>query len=219
MRVASDLGGVPGFGRVIPERDEPVFHEPWEARILALTLAMGATGSWTLDASRFAREDRPVEEYVSLRYYDLWRRALERLLLATGLVEARELATGTSTSSPVELPRRLAAADVDRVLRTGSSTAREATRPARFAVGDLVVTTSVDPAGHTRLPSYARGKRGRISAVHGCHVFPDTNAHGLGESPAWVYTVELAAPELFGPGADARSVVSVDAFEPYLERA
>jgi nitrile hydratase len=217
VKVASDLGGVAGYGRVEPEPDEPVFHDRWESRVLALTLAMGATRSWTLDRSRFAREDRPVAQYVSIRYYDLWLRALERLLLEARLVGEDELTAGLSTEPPARLAHRLESADVDGALRRGSLTTRPTSRPAQFAIGDEVATSTVDPVGHTRLPSYARGKRGRITAIHGCHVFPDTNARGLGEDPQWLYTVEFTATELFGVDGDPRSVVSVDAFEPYLE--
>ena len=49
------------------------------------------------------------------------------------------------------------------------------------------------PPGHTRLPRYARGKLGRIEAVQGFHVFPDSNAHGRGEAPQWLYTVVFDA--------------------------
>lgn len=65
MNGAHDMGGVHGFGAVVPEPDEPVFHADWERRVLALVLAMGATGEWTLDAARFARENRPPAEYLS----------------------------------------------------------------------------------------------------------------------------------------------------------
>ena len=44
------MGGQHGFGPVEPEPDEPVFHAEWERRAFALTLAMGATGEWNLDA-------------------------------------------------------------------------------------------------------------------------------------------------------------------------
>lgn len=217
MRVASDLGGLPGFGAVEPERDEPVFHAGWESRVLALTLAMGATGTWTLDGSRFAREDRPVAEYVSIRYYDLWLRALQRLLLEHELVTEGELASGVMTVAASPIRRRLEASAVASVLASGTPVSREPTAPARFRVGDAVRTSMAEPAGHTRLPTYARGRVGRIAEVHGCHVFPDTNAHGLGEHPQWLYTVTFGAQELFGDAAEPRDVISIDAFEPYLE--
>jgi len=218
VTAAVELGGMSGFGPVVAEIDEPPFHEEWERRVLALTLAMGATGSWTLDASRFAREDRPLVEYVSLRYYDLWFRALTHLLVENGLVGTHELEAGNSTLPAVAISRRLEAAEVKAALRRGSPVDRPATSTARFAVGDAVITISEERSGHTRLPRYAAGKLGSVTAVHGCHVFPDTNAHGLGEQPQWLYTVEFSGTELFGPHHD-QTIVSIDAFEPHLEPA
>ena len=46
----NNLGGMMGFGPIVPEKDEPVFHTSWEKRAMAVTLAMGVTGSWPLDA-------------------------------------------------------------------------------------------------------------------------------------------------------------------------
>ena len=80
-------------------------------------------------------------------------------------------------------------------------------------------TRNHQPAGHTRLPGYARGCTGTVTALHGSHVFPDTNAHGEGEQPQPLYTVRFAATDLYGPDADPSLTVSIDAWEPYLERA
>ena len=52
----ADLGGQNGHGPVVPEAEGELFHAAWEPRALALTLAMGATGSWNIDMSRSARE-------------------------------------------------------------------------------------------------------------------------------------------------------------------
>jgi nitrile hydratase accessory protein len=49
------------------------------------------------------------------------------------------------------------------------SAIRESALPPRFAVGDAVVTRHSHPHGHTRLPRYARGKRGVIARFHGVH--------------------------------------------------
>lgn len=219
MRVASDLGGVAGFGPVDAEVDEPVFHAAWEKRIFALTLAMGATGTWTLDASRFAREDRPSAEYLSMSYYELWAAALERLLVEHGLVSAIELQSGEARRPPASLRRHLEGAEVRATLRRGANTSRPPVGAPKFTVGDRVRTSTAGPTGHTRLPSYARGKVGTVIAVHGCHVFPDTNAVGAGEQPRWLYAVEFPAIELFGGTADPRATVNVDTFEPYVETA
>jgi nitrile hydratase subunit beta len=198
---AHDMGGVHGFGAVRPEAEEPVFHADWERRVLALTLAMGATGQWSIDASRFAREDRPPEEYLRSSYYELWLAGLERL------VQERAL-TGV---------RPLRASEVALTLRRGGPTGRPATAAARFAVGDRVRAVNRHPRGHTRLPRYARGRTGTVTQVHGVHVFPDSNAHGTGEDPQWLYTVCFEGRELWGEDADPALRVSVDAFEPYLE--
>jgi nitrile hydratase len=76
---------------------------------------------------------------------------------------------------------------------------------------------NIHPPTHTRLPRYVRGHAGTVEVVHGCHVFPDSHAHGGGEDAQWLYTVRFDARELWGPDADPAVVVSVDAFEPYLE--
>ena len=69
---------------------------------------------------------------------------------------------------------------------------------------------------HTRLPGYARGKRGTIERWHGSHVFADAHAQGLGEQPQHLYTVVFDGAELWGAGAVPGLRVSVDAWEPYL---
>jgi len=76
---------------------------------------------------------------------------------------------------------------------------------------------NLQPAGHTRLPGYARGKLGSIARVYPGFVLPDTNAHLRGENPQRVYAVRFDARELFGSGAEANACVHVDLFESYLE--
>ena len=78
-------------------------------------------------------------------------------------------------------------------------------------------TLNINPSGHTRLPRYARGKRGRIELVHGVFVLPDANAHGLGPNPQWLYLVRFSGPELWGRDGDPGLEVTVDAWESYLE--
>jgi len=212
-----DMGGQHGFGPVRPEPDEPVFHADWERRTFALTLAMGATGTWSLDASRFARESLPPATYLSSSYYEIWLAALERQLADHGLVTREELEAGRALAPPAPVARTLAAADVPATLGRGGPTLRDAPRPARFGPGDRVRARTTHPPTHTRLPRYARGRVGTVEHVRGCHVFPDTHAHGLGEAPEWLYTVRFEAREVWGEDADPTVSVSVDAFEPYLE--
>jgi Nitrile hydratase beta subunit, C-terminal len=73
---------------------------------------------------------------------------------------------------------------VPALVKTGASTRRAdgAVAP-RFKVGDRVVARNMNPIGHTRLPRYVRSKHGVIHHNHGVFVFPDTSAHGGGDTP------------------------------------
>ena len=218
MNGAADLGGMMGFGPVQREDNEPPFHAEWERRAFALTLAMGATGSWTLDASRFARESLPPAEYLSSSYYAIWFNALLKLMRERGLLVDGELEEGRVLArKPVA--RVLHGNDVAAAMARGSPTEREPAMPARFTVGDRVRARNMHPRTHTRLPRYLRGHAGEIVRVHGVHVFPDTNAHGGGEDPRWLYSVRFAARELWGEDRAAHDSVTADCWEPYLEPA
>jgi len=218
MNGAQDLGGMQSFGPVQPEANEPVFHANWERRVLALSLAMGATGKWNIDMSRAARESLPPAQYLASSYYEIWFEGLRKLLLATGLATAEEIETGVSMTAAAPIPRVLKADLVSAALLRGSPVDRPAPGEARFAVGDVVQTRQQHPLTHTRLPRYCRGKRGQVVARHGAHVFPDTHATGQGEQPQWLYTVRFEAAELWGADTTASSVC-VDCWEPYLETA
>lgn len=213
----ADLGGRDGFGAVVREPDGEPFHAPWEARALALTLAMGATGEWNLDQSRSARETLP--DYARSPYYRIWLDALEALLIERGLVAADELAAGRSLRAARPVSRVLQAAGVDAALARGSPTERATAAPPRFAVGDRVRTRADAAPHHTRLPGYARGRVGTVERLHGAHVFADSNAQGLGEAPQWLYGVAFDACELFGADAPPLLRVAIDAWESYLAPA
>ncbi|QTL02419.1 nitrile hydratase subunit beta [Aquabacter sp. L1I39] len=217
MNGAADLGGMMGFGPVVQEDNEPLFHAPWERRLFALTLAAGATGAWTIDAMRYLRESLPPAEYLSSSYYEIWMKGLSAMLVEKGLASAAELATGEITSPPLPVARVPDGAAIARGLAAGTNYARPAEGTAPFAAGARVRARVFHPAGHTRLPRYARGKIGVVEMVHGMFVFPDTSAHGLGEDPQWLFTVRFSGEELWGPDAEPGTSVSVDAWESYLE--
>jgi nitrile hydratase len=219
MNGAQDLGGTMGHGPIRPERNEPLFHAPWERRVLGFVIAAAAAGKWNLDMSRCARESLPPAEYLSSSYYEIWAKGLEKLLVQTGMVSEEELRLGKALTAPVDVKRVLRAEDVPAMLARGGPTEREPEGPPRFAVGDRVVTRNMHPKSHTRLPRYARDKEGVIERINGVHVFADSNAHGQGETPQWLYTVRFSGRELWGEEADANLVVSIDAWETYLEPA
>jgi len=210
----ADLGGQEGHGAVTPEPEGELFHADWERMALAVTLAMGATGTWNIDESRGVRET--LSDYDSLTYYQLWIKGLIALMKKHGLVSADEIAAGHALHPARALKRVLRAADVPSVLAKGAPTLRPVSAAARFSVGDSVVTRATPVDHHTRLPAYARGKSGRIGIVYGAHVFADTHAQGLGEQPQWLYNVVFTARVLWGEEGEEGSTVSIDAWESYL---
>jgi nitrile hydratase len=216
MNGPQDLGGQMGFGLVAPEMDEPVFHAAWEKRVLGLTLCAGALGKWTIDESRHARESLHPAEYYGSSYYGIWIKGLEALLLRHGLVTEADLAARKAVDPAPGAMRILTADDVPARLAHGGPCDRPMAVPPRFTVGDRVRTLRINPIGHTRLPRYARNCVGTIEAVNGGFVFPDTNAHGAGEAPDYVYTVVFMGEALWGGSASPGLSVSIDAWETYL---
>jgi nitrile hydratase len=214
MNGVHDMGGMTCFGPVSPEPDEPVFHSRWEQRVLALSLALGALNRWNIDATRHARETLPPAQYLSSSYYQIRLDGLIKQLLADGLVDEAELAAGKALNASRPITP-LKAADVDELLARGTPYARLSSVPARFRLGARVRARNIHVSGHTRLPRYVRGRIGEIVRVHGAFVFPDSNAHGRGEDPHWLYTVAFSAAELWGKNDNA--VINLDLWEPYLE--
>ena len=219
MNGAHDMGGVMGFGPVVAEKDEPVFHTRWEGRVRAMVMAMGLPMGANIDQGRFAREDISPTEYLSKTYYEVWFAGLVRMLSERGLVTADEVAAGHSLEASKSVARILKADEVCRMLAGSKPYTRDVDAPARFSVGDRVRARNIHPKGHTRLPRYVRGHVGTVTHLHGAHVFPDSNAAGLGEAPQWLYAVRFAGTELWGDAADPTVTVSVDAWESYLETA
>lgn len=217
MNGPHDLGGRHGFGPVTPEDESIRFHSDWEKRALGVTLAAGALGYWNLDASRHARECLPPATYLGASYYEIWVRALETLLQSAGEVSEAELTARHAHTPGLRSERCLTPEAVPRVLSAGGPTDRTGPEP-RFVVGDAVRTRNHQPSSHTRLPAYARGANGTVTAIHGCHVYPDSNARFEGDAPQPLYTVRFSATELYGADADPTLSVSIDAWEPYLER-
>lgn len=215
-----DLGGMQGFGPIVREEHEPVFHEPWEGRVLGIMRAGVRQGLWTLDEFRWALERMAPASYLRATYYEKWLDAVERLCTERGVV----------TSAELEARRRDVALHPDRPMPRDDPevTARilgapqrpsalPPSAPPRFAAGDAVIVRNIHPRGHTRVPRYVRGKRGTIHRVHGVYALPDAVAMGLGPRPEWVYSVRFAARELWGPDAVDRDALHIDLWESYLD--
>ena len=197
MNGPHDMGGMHGFGRVQPEVNEPVFHADWEKTVLAASGAVRSRGLVNIDEFRHAIERMPPAEYLNT---PLLRPLAERprtLARREGHPHrpGGSRARGSTSGAPgrpavrrVRSPR----SPSSRQHRPNPRAAYERPGPApRYSLGERVRARNVHPTGHTRLPRYARGKRGTINQVRGVYVFPDTHAHGLGEQPQPLYTVQF----------------------------
>lgn len=217
-----DLGGKHGYGKVEVEEDEPAIHARWEARVFAILMAGLKAGAWNnTDRFRHAIERINPAAYLTHTYYGRWLGGIENMLIEAGILSTGEIAekieemgAGTQqliAARPDSTPDSLA--EVEN-LETAS---RPLDRAPGFKVGDKVVTSIEISEGHTRLPAYARGKTGIIAKWHKAWVYPDTNAHGKGENPQHLYSVEFEGEELWGAAAEKNTKVALDLFEPYLK--
>ncbi|HVN43719.1 MAG TPA: nitrile hydratase subunit beta [Steroidobacteraceae bacterium] len=217
MNGIHDMGGLQDMGPVRIEKDEPVFHAPWEGRVYAMYNAID--GGWPAGSGRYERELIPPAEYLRMSYYERWLHSLSELLVKNGLVTRAELASGTAAGGNDKGRKVLHAAQVRATIARGFSSRRDVPAVAQFHVGERVRARNLNPTGHTRLPRYVRGRAGTIASDHGVFVFNDSLVQGHGESPQHVYSVRFAARELWGSDAPAHDSVYVDLWDEHLEPA
>jgi len=212
MNGVHDMGGMDGFGPVIAEQNEPVFHEDWEPRVFALSNLAFRIAGFNIDEFRHAIERLPPDRYLASSYYERWLGALETLLVERGVITREELIAMQPADADTS-------AIAKAVKTNGPAPAKDRLKPARarFVKGDRVRARVMNPSGHTRLPRYVRGKRGVILHDWGVFVFPDTNAHHAGTKPQHCYCVSFDAQELWGKSAASRERLRIDLWEDYLE--
>ena len=216
MNSIHDMGGMDGFGPVVREDDEPVFHYPWEGRVYALTRVVKP---WLrgrrLPGFRFVLESIPPADYLRMSYYERWFHMVVTRLRAGGLVAGSEVETGKpdpDEASPALLPPEdgsLGFALLDLEVQ------------ARFAPGDRVRVRNLNPRGHNRLPRYVKGRLGTVVEDYGVYALQDSDEHGQLplDDPQHVYSVRFEGRELWGDRSGARDAVYVDLWEEYLEPA
>ena len=211
-----DMDGVPGYGRVEPEEDEPVFHSEWEGRVFGLVATVRAG----LSRRRLERLD--PEEYLS-GYYQRWMLAFERGLIERGVLNADELDAKTEhfRNSPGPAPTR--AVDPEHAERAAermyrrSQDRKQPAHPPAFAVGERVLTRKIQHGGHTRLPRYVQGKRGVIDAIYAAYNFPDDTAGNDNAAVQQLYCVRFEGTQLWGASAEPDTALYIDMWESYLE--
>ena len=218
MNSIHDMGGMHGFGSIPIDENEPVFHDEWEGKTVAMRIAMNAWRKWNIDMARHTVERFSPGEYLGMSYYERWITSLADMLVEADLVSLAEIANGRAGPGEKQTPP-LTADAVPVMIKNGRPSARELDISARFQVGAAVRTNTDNPTGHTRLPRYARGRTGEIVICHGAHVFPDASAHGGGDAPQHLYAVRFSARELWGNSAEPKNSVILDLWESYLNNA
>jgi nitrile hydratase subunit beta len=217
MNGVHDMGGMQNMGPVRPEKNEPIFHAEWERRVFAMDEAVD--GDWPGGAGRYQRELIPPAEYLRMSYYERWLWSLTELLIKSGMVTRKELETGIAEGGNTKGRKVLRPAEVRPMIAAGFPSTSKVPAVAKFHAGERVRARNINPAGHTRLPRYVRGKQGTIARDHGVFVFNDSMVQGLGDKPQHVYSVRFAARELWGSAAPPHDSVYVDLWDDHLESA
>ena len=76
---------------MVPEDDEPVFHEVWEGRAFGLFAATFVFAGYTVDEFRHAIEKMAPAHYLESPYYEHWLFAFEEVLIRRGFLSREEL--------------------------------------------------------------------------------------------------------------------------------
>lgn len=215
MNGIHDMGGMQDFGPVKPEKNEAVFHAPWEARAFALWMAV--PGDWSINADRFEKELIPPADYLRMSYYEKITVGIEELSVKTHLVTREELISGRASAPSSPSVQVIKASEVAATIANGYRSRRDVPAEPHFLIGQRVRARNMHPLGHTRLPRYARGKVGTVASDYGVFVFPDFDAQGLGENPQHVYSVRFAARELWGTAVNPRDAVYINLWDDHLE--
>jgi nitrile hydratase len=199
-----DLGGKQGYGPVVIEPDEPVFHEAWERRAARIVFGSFMVGRFGGGEYRHAIERMAPAWYLTSPYYEHMLTGVATCLVEKGVVDRAELEARLGAPFDLATP-----ASAPRLDDPGESVVTPA-----FAVGDTVRVRNVHPRGHTRCPDYVRGCAGTVVRVDGVFSVPDVEAHCDGRRKEPTYSVRFEGESLWGEPGDP---VHVDLWESYLE--
>ncbi|NKB35806.1 MAG: nitrile hydratase subunit beta [Gammaproteobacteria bacterium] len=213
-----DMGGMDNFGSVVDEANEPVFHEDWERSMFALFIALIPAGYCNMDEIRRIVELIPPATYLDTRYYEKWLYAIEMIALEKDILTLDEIENGQSSRTEGSNIRPAVPAELfELAAKQRSKSKIDLESKPGFKPGDIIVSRNMHPSHHTRIPRYARNKRGVVVEDNGIFLLPDTRAHDGPDIPEHVYTVRFTAQELWGVDAPIKDSVCLDLFESYLQ--
>ena len=216
-----DLGGKQGYGPIEVEKEHVPFHHDWEGREWGIAQCARTPGI-TIDWWRHCRELIMPVDYLDRPYYDSWAQTDFSTYLEAGWLSLEDIVKASAESLGERAREQMPALTLEQVLQEDREHAfrfdAEIDEAPAFSVGQAVVTASHGHAGHTRLPQYARGRRGVIHAHHGAHVYPDRSAAGI-EEHQHCYSVMFEASELWAEAAGSPDKVYLDLWQDYLSPA
>jgi nitrile hydratase len=225
MNGIHDMGGMHGFGPVVPEDQEPVFHEAWEGRVMGMLTNVRAKMP-----PRYPGDNRgyieaiPPQTYLEMSYYERFMEAIVQRAIANGVLTAEELEARIrryEDDPQADVPRREDPAAVENLkqrLRTQLRHDYDGA-PQRFQPGQAVRAINVNRIGHNRLPRYIRGKTGWVERVNGLYAIEDEQEFSKDPTPQTVYTVGFEGTEVWGPECEPKMKVYLELWEGYLEPA
>jgi nitrile hydratase subunit beta len=202
---AHDMGGMHGFGPIVRDADELVFHADWERVTFSTGMAMLLTGRFAVDQLRRNWERQDPADYLAQSYYERWLTGITAMAAQAGLVSERELAEGRASATP-STPAE----------STWSVDPSPPTQRPRFAPGDRVRARVRQPTAHTREPRYVRGRVGVVELHYGGEPLPELAGEGI-RREEHLYRVRFQATELWGPEHHPNDAIYIDLIESYLE--
>ena len=213
-----DLGGKQGYGPIKVDEPEGPFHHDWEAREWGISRC-ARTPDITIDWWRHCRELIMPEDYLERPYFDSWAQTDFATYIEANVISLDEVASGITDPGqydkeipPPQLSKeQVILEDRNRAFRFD---AEMETSPI-YTVGQQVITNKHGHEGHTRLPQYARDRRGTVYAYHGAHVFPDRSAQGE-EIYQHLYSIVFEANELWPEAKRRNDRVYLDLWESCL---
>ena len=91
MNGVHDMGGMHGFGPIVREENEPLFHAPWEAQVRAMMVIARSRGYFNIDAFRYGIERMDPAHYLRASYFERWLASTELNLIEHGFLTSDEL--------------------------------------------------------------------------------------------------------------------------------
>ena len=220
MNGIHDMGGMHGFGPIETAKNEPVFHEEWEGRVLAM---FKETPVRMPGIGRARIESLDPAFYLASSYYEKWLHAEIRGLLEAGTFtwdefEAKLALYQAHPELDLPAPNPAQVEESQAAFADSAASGEESadiTKPA-FSVGNRVRARNIHPTGHTRLPGYVRGKVGEVAALYRPQLFQDAEPLSDHDGLQPVYAVRFDGREIWGPAAEPNSSVMLDMWESYL---